>query len=160
VSAGVPAHVSSPDARKEAKKAAAAAFARAVDACGYTLEEVAGLFGVCRSRARKMLSTAPEDRDVLPSAADILLADHALGERYLQELRAERLKIHGPPPAVTLEQQANVVLAADARMHYHMATALSNGSIEPHERPAIEGALRESEQARESLASMLRAGRR
>lgn len=160
MSAEAPEHRCTDDDRKAAKKACAAALGRSVDASGYTLQQVADMFGVCRSRVRKMISGDVADLDVVPSAADIILADHSLGERFLQELRAERLKIHGPPSAVTLEQQANVVLAADARMHYHVATALANGSIEPHERPAIEGALRESEQARKPLVAMLRAGRR
>jgi hypothetical protein len=149
-------HCSAPPcSRDEAKRAASRAFDRAIRACGYTNAFVAGLLDVSESRVRKQRSDDDADLDVVPSTADIILADHELGERYIQELRAERLKVHGAAPIVTVEQKAMQVLGSDARVSSSIATALMDGAIDGPEQRAIVEALRESEQAREQLNALL-----
>jgi hypothetical protein len=155
------AHRITDDERAAGKRAAKNAFARAVAACGYSsLDEVADLLGLSRARVRKMLSTLREDLDVVPSAADVILADHELGERFIRELRVERLALHGPTPEpVTLEQAAMHASAADARVQMRIASACVDGVIDGSERREIEAEVAESERARAPFIAMLRGGR-
>jgi hypothetical protein len=154
-----PAQVSSDDERRDAaKRTAARAFDRAIRACGYSNDAVASILLVSVTRVRKMRSDDDADLDVVPSAADIVLADHALGERFLQELRAERLALHGAPPAVTKEQKTHRAMGAAASFVATASQVVEDGVVEPHEEPALQQKAQLAITEIEGLAALLRLG--
>lgn len=147
-------------ARDDAKRRAAAAFGRALDACGYTLAKAASELGLSITRVRKLRSTDPADLDVVPSVADLILAPHDLGEAFARELAIERNAVHGPAPVVTVEQQAVAVLAADGRVQTAIASGLADRVLDGPERTEIGVRLIESQAERERLLAMVRGGKR
>jgi hypothetical protein len=127
--------------RDEAKRRVARAWDRAIRACGYTNERVAEIVELkSATRVRRQRSDDVDDLDVIPTAVEILLADHDLGERFIQELRVERLAIHGEAPAVTPEQKLHRAMAATSKFGAAVADALDDGVLEAHEVPQIEQA--------------------
>lgn len=150
----------SADDRQRAKITMADAFNRAVDARGVSNREVGESLGVSGSRVKNYRSKDPEDLNALPSLADLLMMEPHLFERVLLELRAERLKLHGPSPVLTAEAALLRVLSADGRFQSVAAKALEDGILEPHEKREIEEADRERERAHQELRTLLRGERR
>ena len=154
-----PAQAHSPEARRdEAKIASARAFDRAIRASGYSNDAVGMILHVSATRVRRMRSDDPADLDVVPSAADILLADHALGERFLQELRADRLALHGAPPAVTKEQKTHRAMGAAASFVATASLVVEDGVVEAHEEPALKQKAQLAISEIEGLAALLAIG--
>lgn len=154
----------------EAKRAAARAFAAAMDACTYvdetgrvrvyTLEYVATLCGVSATRVRKWRSTTDDDLDISPPVYVIILADHQLGERFLRELVAARLALHGPAPVVTLEQQVSVSMQAATAFVGCGLAKLSDRTIDPTEIPELDERAAAAVAEIETTRAQLRAVRR
>lgn len=142
--------------RDEAKRIVARAFDRSVRACGYTNDYVAMLLDVSATRVRRQRSDDEADLDVIPSAVEVLLADHELGERFMQELRAERLAMHGEPVAVTVELQTLKAMSAVAGFVTVGSRALENGSVETHEVPDVDGARSKAQTELETLGAMFK----
>jgi hypothetical protein len=148
----------SKDERDSAKRAAAKALCKAIDAVGESLASVATAFGVSESRVLKMRSADPSHRDVVPSTADLILADEELYAAWIAQIKAERLRRHGPPKVITIEVQAMRSLETDADVQATVSRALGNdGVILPGECPDIERALNRSETERGKLRAMVRA---
>jgi hypothetical protein len=144
--------------RDSAKRAAAKAFCKAIDAVGATLKSVGAVLGVSDSRVLKMRSSDESHQDVVPSTADLILADEALYAAWMAQIKAERLRRHGPPTVVTIEVQAMKSLETDAEVQSTVTRALGNdGVILPGECPEIERALNRSETERGKLRAMVRA---
>jgi hypothetical protein len=128
----------SEDERDDAKTRAAQVLDRAMRTCTKSNEDVRRMFAVTGQRVATLRSDDEDHRNVVPNIADLLLCDHDLAEQLLQEIRNERLKLHGEPPAVTPEQRLH---RAMRRAHTFSSTtldALENGVLESHEKPDID----------------------
>jgi hypothetical protein len=144
--------------RDSAKKAAAVCLGKAIDAVDASLVEIGNSFGVSDGRVLKMRSADPSHRDVVPSTADLILADEELYAAWIARIKAERLRRHGPPKVITIEVQAMRSLETDADVQATVSRALGNdGVILPGECPDIERALNRSETERGKLRAMVRA---
>lgn len=142
--------------REDGKALVARAWNKAIRECGkrYTNKYVGSMVGVSDTRIRDQRSEDVEDLDVIPTAVEILLADHELAERFLAELRSERLKLHGAPPAVTKEQKLVVSMGAAANFQRVGLKALENGVLEPHEEPEIEAARAQMNRESDELGAL------
>lgn len=144
--------------RAEAKAMASRAFDRAIRATGRTNERVSQSLGIDNKRIRKLRSDDSDDLDAIPSAADIIMADAELGERFLSELKSERLRVHGKPPAVTLEQQALELLDALSVVSQSITAPLrKTGVLRPMDCVPIESATHSLDSVLEKFKAMLRA---
>lgn len=146
--------------RREAQRLAARAFDRAVRATGYSNEAVAAMLCVSTKRVRALRSDDEGDLDARPGADEILLADHALGERFIRELQAERLAMHGPAPAVTKEQKTHRAMGAAASFVATASQVVEDGIVEPHEEPALKQKAQLAITEIEGLAALLAMGDR
>ena len=142
--------------RDEAKRIIARAFDRSVRACAYSNDYVAMLLDVGSTRVRRQRSDDGADLDIIPTVVDLLLADHALAERFMQEIRAERLAMHGEAPAVTVEQQTHRAVGAVAAFVGKASAALENGVIENHEVPGVEDARVKAQTEFDALGAMFK----
>lgn len=146
--------------RIESKRVAARCFDRAVRACGYTNATVGALLELDEKRVRRLRSDDDADLDVVPSVADVLMADHALGEAFVRELRAERRRIHGEPSTVTVERQLAGVLVAASGLMAAGASALADGAVSGPERAALDQQAAHCEGELGALRAQLRGGTR
>ncbi len=150
--------------RDDAKRAVARAFDRAIDACDYSLEQVGNLLGVDESRVRRLRSADKKDINIVPNAADILLADHLLGERFLAELTTERLARYGAAPTVTVEQKLFATMGSAAALVGNGVRRLSDGKLTGSELPETDGdaagLMDDLGDLRAEIARLLGAGRR
>jgi len=126
------------DPRDDAKRRAAAAFGRALDACDYTLEAAARVLRLSITRVHKLRSTDPAHRDAVPSVVDVLLADHVLGEHFLRELVVERLALHGEAPVVTIEQRVTAATQRALTFAHRGVGVMADGVLEGPEKPPLD----------------------
>jgi hypothetical protein len=141
----------------EAKKAAANSLNTAAEEVGYESNGAVGIdIGVGITRARRLRSAATEDLDMVPNAAQLILAPAELFEAWLTRIHAEREKVHGPRILKSLEGAMLAALRADAKVSEVKLAALEDGTVDDTEIPGIERALDESDVRRAEVRGMLR----
>lgn len=147
-------------ARDDAKREAAQLFDKACRASGKSLQDTGDDILVSASRVAKLRSDDPAHLDVVPTIADLLLADHDIAERMLHEIIAARRRRHGARPAVTVEQQLAASMLDVLALANTGVVAMANGTVDPPEVPPIDEAAAKAEGSIHDLRARLREMRR